>query len=741
MSVNEDPAVAAAAAELARLRAEADAAEAQLKAAQARAALAAAEAEAARAAAAASAASVVGPGGSPAATGSGHGGSSEIGGSSETSAGSAPTGGSSPTNGGAAAAADAAAATATAPTDSRTAGSGGAEATATPAPVDGAVPTAAEDAQSPTHASQAAPTPPAPQEPAIAPATEPAVPAADAAASEPPVAPAPAAGPLTSDQVAAIVKGYSFEGETLDVGALVNGDPVADAQVRIPLGMVNRHGLVAGATGTGKTRTLQGLAEQLAAKGVPVFAADIKGDLSGVATPGEPSDKLLARTRAIGQDWRPEASVVEYYALGGIGKGVPVRATVSGFGPLLLSKVLGLNETQESSLGLVFHYADQHGLALVDLSDLRAVLMYLTSDEGKAELKTLGGLSSATAGVILRELITFADGGADVFFGEPEYDVADFLRIAADGRGVVNLLEVPGVADKPALFSTFLMYLLAELFELLPEVGDPDKPKLVFFFDEAHLLFKDASKDFLTSIVQTVRLIRSKGVGVFFVTQTPKDLPSDVLAQLGSRVQHALRAFTPDDAKALRATVGTYPRSGYDLERVLQELGTGEAIVTVMSEKGAPTPVAWTRLRAPQGLMSPTPDAAIDAAVAASPLLAKYGTAIDRESAREVLTAKMNAAAEAQAAAEAALQKAKADAEYAKQQAAIERQQAAAQKQAEKEARERQKEYDRLLKASGGRTRTTRKVEKSPLEQVLGSKSTQTILNGVIRGLFGNGRR
>ncbi|WP_312678518.1 helicase HerA-like domain-containing protein [Microbacterium sp.] len=554
--------------------------------------------------------------------------------------------------------------------------------------------------------------------------------------AEAPASAAGSTGPLDADEVAAVVAGYTFEGQTLDLGALMNTEPVPTAQVRIPLAMMNRHGLVAGATGTGKTRTLQGLAEQLAEKGVPVFAADIKGDLSGVATPGEPSDKLLARTQAIGQDWKPTASVTEYFALGGIGKGVPVRATVSGFGPLLLSKVLGLNATQESSLGLVFHYADANGLALVDLSDLRAVLTYLTSDEGKAELKTLGGLSAATAGVILRELITFADDGADVFFGEPEFDVRDFLRTAPDGRGVLSLLEVPGVADKPALFSTFLMYLLAELFEILPEVGDADKPKLVFFFDEAHLLFKDASKDFLSAITQTVRLIRSKGVGVFFVTQTPKDVPSDVLAQLGSRVQHALRAFTPDDAKALRATVGTYPKSGYDLERVLQELGTGEAIVAVMSEKGAPTPVAWTRLRAPQGLMSPTPDPDIERAVHASPLLAKYGTAIDRESAREILTAKMNAAAEAEAAEEAAAAKAKAGAEYATQQAAIAKADAAAE-------RERQKEYDRLMKASGGtsRTRTTRKVEKSPLEQVLGSKATQTILTSVIRGMFGTGRR
>ncbi len=560
-----------------------------------------------------------------------------------------------------------------------------------------------------------------------------AVAVADAADAAPPAG-ADVAAPLGEGAVDAIRQGYTFDQETLDLGALMNGGPAADVQIRIPLAMTNRHGLVAGATGTGKTRTLQGIAEQLAAKGVPVFAADIKGDLTGMATPGESNEQLLARTQAIGQAWTPRASAVEYFALGGVGKGVPVRATVSGFGPLLLAKVLGLNQTQESSLGLVFHYADQNGLALVDLADLRAVLTYLTSDEGKGELKNLGGLSASTAGVILRELITFADGGADVFFGEPEFDVDDFLRMAADGRGIISLLEVPGVADKPELFSTFLMYLLAELFERLPEVGDLEKPKLVFFFDEAHLLFKDASKDFTASIVQTVRLIRSKGVGVFFVTQTPKDLPSDVLAQLGSRVQHALRAFTPDDAKVLRATVRTYPTSDYDLERVLQELATGEAIVTVMSEKGAPTPVAWTRMRAPEGLMSPTPADQIDQSVAASPLLPKYGTAVDPESAREILSAKMNAAAEAAAADDAALAKAKADAEYAKQQAAIDKAKAAEEKKA-------QAEYERILKKTAGTSRTRRSRDKSPLEQILGSKSTQTLINGVIRGVFGNSRR
>ena len=597
---------------------------------------------------------------------------------------------------------------------------------------------AAAEAQAAAAALEPAPVSAPEPEPAAAPA--PALDQAPPPEPAPAPAPTPDAAPLTDEQVAAVVAGYAFGGATLDVGALVNTEPLPNAQVRIPLAMMNRQGLVAGATGTGKTRTLQGLAEQLADKGVPVFAADLKGDLSGVATPGEANEKLLARTEAIGQAWRPEASNTEFFALGGIGKGVPVRATVSGFGPLLLSKVLGLNATQESSLGLVFHYADREGLALVDLSDLRAVLTYLTSTDGRTELDGLGGLSKATVGVILRKLITFADEGADAFFGEPEIDVADFLRLAPDGRGIISLLELPGVADRPALFSTFLMWLLAELFETLPEVGDLDKPKLVFFFDEAHLLFKDASKAFLAAITQTVRLIRSKGVGVFFVTQTPKDVPGDVLAQLGSRIQHALRAFTPDDAKALRATVGTYPRSGYDLAQVLQQLGTGEAIVTVMSERGAPTPVAWTRMRAPQGLMSPTPDARIDAAVAASPLLPRYGTAIDRESAREMLTVRMNAAAAAAEAEQRALEQAKIDAELAAQRAAIQKQQAAAEKKA-------QAEYERLLRKTQGTTRTaarasaTSKARRSPLEQVLGASSTQTLLNGVIRGLFGNGRR
>ena len=524
---------------------------------------------------------------------------------------------------------------------------------------------------------------------------------------------APTTGPLDAAGVETIRAGYAFEGAVLEMGALVNGDALPDVQVRIPVAMLNRHGLVAGATGTGKTRTLQVLAEQLSAAGVPVFAADIKGDLSGIASPGEPSDKLLDRTKGIGQHWVAAASPTEYYTLGGQGVGIPIRATVSSFGPLLLAKVLGLNATQESSLGLVFHYADQAGLPLVGLDDLRAVLLWLASDEGKPELKALGGLGSATVGVILRELITFADQGADVFFGEPEIDTQLFLRQTADGRGVVSLLEIPGVQDKPALFSTFLMWMLADLFNDLPEVGDIEKPKLVFFFDEAHLLFKDASKDFIDSITQTVRLIRSKGVGVVFVTQTPKDVPNDVLAQIGSRVQHQLRAHTPDDARALKQTVSTYPTSQYDLGEVLTSLATGEAIITVMSEKGAPTPVAWTRLRAPQGSMQPTPTDAMLATVTASPLMKTYGTEIDRESAYELLSTKMNAAAEAET-------KAAEDALLAKQY-----------EQEWKDAKARKAPAPRTTT-----TRTTTRKQSNPIADALGSRTGQTVVREVLRGIF-----
>jgi DNA helicase HerA-like ATPase len=453
----------------------------------------------------------------------------------------------------------------------------------------------------------------------------------------------PAAQDPGQAAAARIAAGYGCEGPALELGSVMHGNQAhASARVRLPLAMLNRHGLIAGATGTGKTKTLQLIAEQLSDAGVPVVLADVKGDLSGLARPGVPGERVTERAARTGDAWTPTGYPVEFLSLGGLGPGVPVRATVTGFGPVLLAKVLDLNPTQESSLGLIFHYADDAGLPLLDLKDLRSVVSWLISDEGKPELKNLGGLSSATAGVILRELIGLEDLGGDVFFGEPEWAAADILRSTPDGRGVISAVELAAVQDRPALFSTFLMWLLAELFEDLPEVGDLDRPKLVFFFDEAHLLFTGASKAFLESVTQTVRLIRSKGVGIFFVTQNPTDVPSAVLGQLGNRVQHALRTFTPEDAKALRKTVSTFPESDdYDVAEMLTSLGTGEAAVTVLSERGSPTPVAWTMLRAPRSLMAPVEPAVREQVVAASPLMVTYGRPVDRESAYERLAARL----------------------------------------------------------------------------------------------------
>src|SRR5215207_1259894 len=553
---------------------------------------------------------------------------------------------------------------------------------------------------------------------------------APAPAEEPaPEAPAetPAAEP--DPLVDAVAPGYAFEGAALELGGLMrNATDLTGTHIRIPLGMLNRHGLVAGATGTGKTKSLQLMAEQLSANGVPVFAADIKGDLSGMSVPGEGGEKIASRATSVGQTWTATAFPVEFYALGGQGTGVPMRVTMTAFGPVLLSKVLGLNETQESSLGLVFHYADLKGLPLLDLADLRAVVSWLTSDEGKPDLKDLGGLSAATAGVILRELIGFQDQGADAFFGEPEFESSEFLQTAPDGRGLVSLVELPNLQDRPAVFSTFLMWLLADLFHDLPEVGDIDKPKLVFFFDEAHLLFDDASKAFLDAIAQTVRLIRSKGIGIFFVTQTPKDVPDDVLTQLGSRVQHQLRAHTPNDAKALRQTVATFPRSHYDLSEALQQLGIGEAIVTVMDPDGAPTPVAWTRMRAPESLMAPTPEEVLRPGIAASALMARYGQSLDRDSAHEILARKLQAGAEA-------AERERLEREAAAQAEVAAKDRAKAQAVAEREARA----------AARRQSRTPQRREKSVVEQITASSAfkqfARTAGTEIVRSIFGTARR
>ncbi len=442
-----------------------------------------------------------------------------------------------------------------------------------------------------------------------------------------------------------IGQAYTTDGAAIELGLGIHGGAVVpEAGVRVPLRMMNRHGLIAGATGTGKTRTLQVIAEQLSAAGVAVFAADVKGDVSGIALPGSDDGPAKKRARELGIEWIPEGYPVEYLSLGGIGPGVPVRATVSDFGPLLLAKILGSNQTQEQSLSLVFHYADAKGLPLLDLSDLRALLTFLDSDAGKDELRGIGGLSPQTVGVLLRSLVGLEEGGGNDFFGEPQFDIADLVRSAPDGRGIISCLELPAVQDRPKLWSTVLMWMVAELFEQLPEVGDRDKPRLVFFLDEAHLLFDGASKAFVESVTQTVRLIRSKGVGVFFATQTPKDLPADVLGQLGNRVQHALRAFTPDDATALRATVRTFPKSDfYDLEELLTQMGTGEAAVTILSESGVPTPVVHTRMRPPHARMGAADD--VDGTAKSSPLYPKYGTRLDNQSAREMLAGRLEQAA------------------------------------------------------------------------------------------------
>jgi uncharacterized protein len=447
------------------------------------------------------------------------------------------------------------------------------------------------------------------------------------------------------------VRASFVEPEAITLGAPIHEGTIhPEPLVRLPLGLLNRHGLIAGATGTGKTKTLQLVAEQLSAAGVPVFVADLKGDLSGLAAPGSPHPKIGERATATGQPWQPTGFPVEYLSLTGA-KGAQLRATVSSFGPLLLAKVLGLNETQTSVLTLVFKYCDDQGLLLLDFSDLRRVLQYL-SDEGAAELKDYGGMSKQTVGVLLREMVELEHQGAEAFFGEPEFDLDDLMQLDRDGRGIISCLELADVQDKPQLFSTFMMWMLARLFQDLPEVGDLPKPKLVFFLDEAHLLFEGASRAFLTQVEQVVRLIRSKGVGIFFVTQSPKDIPADILGQLGHRVQHALRAFTPDDEKALRAAARTFPKTPwYDVQALLTSVGTGEAVVTTLTRKGAPTPPVAAHMIAPSASMQPLEDGLFRTQLERSRQVQFYAKAVDRESAREVLAKRVEEAAAREAAA------------------------------------------------------------------------------------------
>jgi DNA helicase HerA-like ATPase len=444
--------------------------------------------------------------------------------------------------------------------------------------------------------------------------------------------------------ISAARSAFPAEQPGITLGAIVHeGGCHPEPLARIPLAMMNRHGLIAGATGTGKTKSLQLMAEQLSKAGVPVFLADVKGDVAGVAAAGEASPRITQRATETGYQWTPTGFPVEFLSLTGK-LGAQLRATVSSFGPLLLSKVLGLNETQSSVLAMVFKYADDRGLLLLDFSDLRAVLQFL-SGEGAEELKDYGGMSKQTVGVLLREMVELEQQGAGAFFGEPEFDLGDLMRVAPDGRGIMSILELRDVQDKPALSSTFMMWMLARLYHTLPEAGDLEKPKLVFFFDEAHLLFDGASKAFTEQVEQVVRLVRSKGVGVYFVTHSPKDVPADILAQLGNRVQHALRAFTPDDEKALRAAARTFPKTEfYDVQATLTTLGIGEALVTVLAANGAPTPTFAVRMVPPLSRMSPLTDVELLQHVTASPQVREYAQAVDRQSAREMLAARAAAA-------------------------------------------------------------------------------------------------
>lgn len=535
-----------------------------------------------------------------------------------------------------------------------------------------------------------------------------------------------------------------------------------EGPVELTLKRANRHGLIAGATGTGKTVTLQAMAEAFSHAGVAVFAADVKGDLSGVAAPSDMNPRWEQRAKEVGVDpFTPEAAPVVFWDVYG-DQGHPIRTTISEMGPLLLSRILDLTEAQDGALTIAFKIADEKGLLLLDLKDLRAVLTHVSENADEIG-KTYGLVTSQTIAAIQRKLLQLEMDGADSFFGEPALELADMIRTTAGGKGVVNLLVADKLIQSPRLYATFLLWLMSELWEELPEAGDLDKPKMVFFFDEAHLLFNDAPKALLDRIEQVARLIRSKGVGIYFITQSPTDIPDNVLAQLGNRVQHALRAYTPSDQKAVRAAAQSFRAApGVDVAKEIQELGIGEALVSTLDEKGAPTPVARTMIRPPCSRVGPaTPDER-QRILAASDMAAKYKDAIDRESAYEILTGK---AAESAAAAEAEkkrleeerartaeekaaeakrIQEEKAAAtkarEEARRQAEADKEAAARERELAKERAAVERERDRLeAQQSRSRTRTGRAVTRTT-ERVAGNVLS-TIGREIVRGIFGNMKR
>lgn len=440
--------------------------------------------------------------------------------------------------------------------------------------------------------------------------------------------------------------GYTFKGESFKIGAaMLDGSVVSGADVRIPFKTLNRHGLIAGATGTGKTKTLQILAEGLSDASIPVLLMDIKGDLSGIAAAGASNEKIADRCQKLNIEFKPTAYPVDLLTLSNQ-KGARLRATVSEFGPVLLSKILGLNDTQGGFVAMIFMYCDNNKLPLLDLKDFIKVLQYV-SDEGKEEMeKDYGKISTTSTGTILRKVIELQQQGADIFFGEKSFEVDDLMRVSEDGKGIISIVRVTDLQDRPKLFSTFMLQLLAELYASCPEEGDMDKPKLAMFIDEAHLIFQEANEALLQQIETIIKLIRSKGIGIYFCTQNPMDVPASVLAQLGLKVQHALRAFTAADRKVIKQTAENYPESDfYKTEDLITQLGTGEALVTILNEKGIPTPLVHCMLRAPQSRMDILSDAEIDTLVSKSKIAAKYNEVVDSKSAYELLTEKLEEAA------------------------------------------------------------------------------------------------
>ncbi len=443
-----------------------------------------------------------------------------------------------------------------------------------------------------------------------------------------------------------LLEGYTFKGDSIILGAAKLDDKVVQGtQIKLPLKTMNRHGLIAGATGTGKTKSLQVLAECLSDASVPVLMMDIKGDLSGIAAAGEAKSFIIERTDAAGITYSPTGFPVELLTLSDQ-KGTRLRATVSEFGPILLSKILGLNDTQEGIVSVMFKFCDDRQLPLLDLKDLIKVIQYL-SEDGKVEFEqSYGKMSTTSLGTIMRKVIELQHQGADLFFGETSFDVDDLMRIDNQGRGMISILRVLDLMDRPKLFSTFMLSLLAELYAGLPQAGDEDRPKLVIFIDEAHLVFQEASKALLQQIETVIKLIRSKGVGIYFCTQNPQDVPASVLSQLGLKVQHALRAFTANDRKTIKEAANNYPETVYyKTEEVLTSMGIGEALVTCLNEKGIPTPLAVCYMCPPRSRMDSLSDSEIDTLVANSKISKKYNQIIDRESAYEMLNKKIDAVA------------------------------------------------------------------------------------------------